>query len=321
MMKEREKKALNQSLANGTIKEDGDDKSSSYQESLRREVRDEYIATYQDRTIIDDTLGSKILDDEETLSEVLSIIVEKPLQIVRKEMQKTIQNLQGRGVRLDVLAKDEEGKLYNIEVQRDDRGATARRARYNGAIIDSNFLPKGENYEKLLETYVIFITENDVLKGDYQAYHIERMVEETGKPFNDGLHIIYVNGAKQEDSAIGRLVHDLTCADPKQMHSKVLAERMRLFKSEEGAQEMKTIYEEKLERLIAYEREEANAEGRIEGREEGRMEGREEGEERKAREMSVGLCRKGFPIETVAEVAKTTVETIQKWLKEAEAAG
>lgn len=84
---------------------------------------------------------------------------------------------------------------------------------------------------------------------------------------------------------------------------------------------MKTIYEEKLERLIAYEREEANAEGRIEGREEGRMEGREEGEERKAREMSVGLCRKGFPIETVAEVAKTTVETIQKWLKEAEAAG
>lgn len=68
MMKEREKKALNQSLANGTIKEDGDDKSSSYQESLRREVRDEYIATYQDRTIMDDMLGSKILDDEETLS-------------------------------------------------------------------------------------------------------------------------------------------------------------------------------------------------------------------------------------------------------------
>lgn len=321
MMGKSEKKCLNQSLVDAKIKGDKANDSLPTKESLHQKHLSEFMDMLKEQTIMDDLLGSKILDDEATLSEVLSRIVEKPLQVVRREVQKSIQNLQGRGIRLDVLARDEKGKLYNIEVQRDDRGAVPQRARYNGAIIDSNFLPKGEDFGKLLEAYVIFITENDVLKGDYQAYHIERMVEETGKPFNDGLHIIYVNGAKQEDSAIGRLVHDLTCADPKQMHSKVLAERMRLFKSEEGAQEMKTIYEEKLERLIAYEREEANAEGRIEGREEGRMEGREEGEERKAREMSVGLCRKGFPIETVAEVAKTTVETIQKWLKEAEAAG
>ena len=224
MAEENKEKGLNRDLEDVTIKGDGDDKSSSPQESLRQEVRDEYIATYQNRTIMDDTLGSKILDDEATLSEVLSIIVEKSLQVVRKEMQKTIQNLQGRGIRLDVLAKDEEGKLYNIEVQRDDRGATARRARCNGAIIDSNFLPKGEDFGKLLEAYVIFITENDVLKGDYQAYHIERMVKETGKPFDDGLHIIYVNASKQEDSDMGRLVHDLTCADPDLMYSTMLAE-------------------------------------------------------------------------------------------------
>ena len=80
---------------------------------------------------------------------------------------------------------------------------------------------------------------------------------------------------------------------------------------------MKTTYEEKLERLIAYERKEANEEGL----EKGRDEGREEGAEENRREMSVGLCRKGFPIEIVAEVAKTTVETIQKWLDEAEAVG
>ena len=305
MAEENKEKGLNRDLEDVTIKGDGDDKSSSPQESLRQEVRDEYIATYQNRTIMDDTLGSKILDDEETLSEVLSIIVEKSLQVVRKEMQKTIQNLQGRGIRLDVLAKDEEGKLYNIEVQRDDRGATARRARYNGAIIDSNFLPKGEDFGKLLEAYVIFITENDVLKGDYQAYHIERMVKETGKPFDDGLHIIYVNASKQEDSDMGRLVHDLTCADPDLMYSTMLAERMRSFKFGEGVQEMKSTYES----LIAR------------GKEIGREEGREEGEKRKAREMSVGLCQKGFSIEIVAEVANTTVETIQKWLKEAEAAG
>ena len=39
---------------------------------------------------------------------------------------------------------------------------------------------------------------------------------------------------------------------------------------------MKTTYEEKLERLIAYERKEANEEGLEKGREEGREEGAEE---------------------------------------------
>lgn len=309
MAEENKEKGLNRDLEDVTIKGDGDEKSSSLKESLRREVSDEYIATYQARTIMDDTLGSVILNDKETLSKVLSTIIGKTLQVVQEEVQKTILNLQGRGVRLDVLAKDEKGKLYNIEIQRDDRGATARRARYNGAIIDANFLPKGEDFEALLETYVIFITENDVLKGDYLAYHIERMVKETGKSFDDGLHIIYINTSKKDDSDLGKLVHDLTCADPTQMHNEFLAERMRLFKSRKGEQEMKTTYEEKLERLIAYERKEANEEGREEGAEENR------------REMSVGLCRKGFPIEIVAEVAKTTVETIQKWLDEAEAVG
>ena len=305
MMGKSEKKCLNQSLVDAKIKGDKANDSLPTKESLHQKHLIEFMDMLKEQTIMDDLLGSKILDDEATLSEVLSRIVEKPLQVVRREVQKSIQNLQGRGIRLDVLARDEKGKLYNIEVQRDDRGAVPQRARYNGAIIDSNFLPKGEDFGKLLEAYVIFITENDVLKGDYQAYHIERMVKETGKPFDDGLHIIYVNASKQEDSDMGRLVHDLTCADPDLMYSTMLAERMRSFKFGEGVQEMKSTYES----LIAR------------GKEIGREEGREEGEKRKAREMSVGLCQKGFSIEIVAEVANTTVETIQKWLKEAEAAG
>lgn len=296
---------MNTGLADVTIKGDEAKDSLSPQESLDQKYPSKFMDMLQAQTIMDDLLGAKILDDETTLTEVLTKIIEKPLQVVRREVQKTIPNLQGRGVRLDILAQDKKGKLYNIEVQRDDRGAVPQRARYNGAIIDSNFLPKGEDFEKLLETYIIFITENDVLKGDYQAYHIERMVQETGRPFNDGMHIIYVNASKQEDSELGRLAHDLTCADPEQMYSKILAERMKLFKFGEGVQEMLSTYDA----LIA------------KGKEIGREEGREEGEKKKAREMSIGLCKKGVPIKTIAEVANTTVETIQKWLKETEAAG
>ena len=84
--------------------------------------------------------------------------------------------------------------------------------------------------ENLLETYVIFITEKDVMNGMLPIYHINRVVEETGMPFDDETHILYVNGEYRDDSPIGILMHDFSCTDPADMKYKVLAERARYFK-------------------------------------------------------------------------------------------
>ena len=62
-----------------------------------------------------------------------------------------------------------ENHVYNIEVQRNDKGAGVKRARYNSSLIDANVTEPGDEYEKLNETYVIFITENDVLGGGHQS--------------------------------------------------------------------------------------------------------------------------------------------------------
>ena len=56
-------------------------------------------------------------------------------------------------------------RAYNVEVQRSDSGAVAKRARYNSSLLDANLTRKGDAYDALNETYVIFITENDVLRG------------------------------------------------------------------------------------------------------------------------------------------------------------
>ena len=66
-------------------------------------------------------------------------------------------------VRLDILAVDRQNQVYNIEIQRDDKGAGVKRARYNSSLIDANVTEPGEQYQNLNETYVVFITENDVL--------------------------------------------------------------------------------------------------------------------------------------------------------------
>lgn len=107
--------------------------------------------------------------------------------------QHDIKNLQGRSVRLDILAVDEANRVYNIEVQRSDKGAGVKRARYNSSLIDANVTEPGDEYEKLNETYVIFITEHDVLGGGQPIYHVDRTIKETGALFGDESHILYVN--------------------------------------------------------------------------------------------------------------------------------
>lgn len=81
-------------------------------------------------------------------------------------------------------------------------------------MIDSDTLLIGEDYSKLPESFVIFITESDVLKGNQPLYIIDRMINGTADKFNDGSHIIYVNSQIQNDTKLGKLMRDFTCVDP-----------------------------------------------------------------------------------------------------------
>lgn len=66
-------------------------------------------------------------------------------------------------------------------------------------------------------------------------YHVERTVEETGKKFGYGSHIIYVNGAyKNDNGPIGRLVHDFGCVRAQDIYNDLLREQVHYFKETEG---------------------------------------------------------------------------------------
>jgi len=93
------------------------------------------------------------------------------------------------------LATDSTGAKMNVEIQHSDRGEGKKRARYNSSMMDANLLKKGDDFDKLPETLVVFITENDVMGKGQPLYPIERCFLETGEKFEDGSHILYVNGA------------------------------------------------------------------------------------------------------------------------------
>ena len=106
----------------------------------------------------------------------------------------------------------------------------ARRARFYSSILDTHFLQPGKLYEELPDTYVIFITENDVLHDNLPLYNIRRRIDENAKCFEDGSHIIYVNSQRRDNTALGKLMQDLYCTEPKNLHYHEFAERMEFLK-------------------------------------------------------------------------------------------
>ena len=183
--------------------------------------------------LLDDDFMNKVFEDKACAEFLLQIILQRTdLCVQRAHGQHDIKNLQGRSVRLDILAVDETDRVYNIEVQRSDKGAGVKRARYNSSLIDANVTEPGDEYEQLNETYVIFITEHDVLGGGYPIYHIDRTVRETGALFGDESHILYVNAQIKDDTALGQLMHDFSCTSAEEMHYQILADRVRYFKED-----------------------------------------------------------------------------------------
>lgn len=192
------------------------------------------------RLLDDDFLTKCFEGDTASIELVLQIVLEKPdLKVLDVRTQVFVENLLNRSVRLDILATDSIGAKLNVEVQRSDKGAGRKRARYNSSMMDANLLKKGEDFDKLPETWVIFITENDVMGKGLPLYPIERCFLGTGERFEDGSHILYVNGAYRGDTPIGKLMHDFSCTDAADMYYGTLADRVRFFKeSKEGIEIM-----------------------------------------------------------------------------------
>lgn len=201
--------------------------------------------------------GFRLIDDDfmnacfdgyiEGTELLLRIILNKQdIHVKKVTTQKIMKNLLGRDVWLDIDADDDSGREYDIEVQRADRGADRKRARYHSSILDAHLLQPKEDFSRLPETFVIFITENDVIGKGKQLYRIERRIEETDEPFDDGEHIMYVNGAdKNTSTELGKLMHDFFCTNADDMHYKELADKVRYFKEDEkGVKSMCKVLED-----------------------------------------------------------------------------
>lgn len=165
------------------------------------------MASLRKFRLLDDTFMRECLQDNKLAVQlILRIILGKPdLEVQSMETQKDAVSLTGRGVRFDVWARDGDA-VYNIEVERSDAESLRKRARYYSGMLDSGLLKTGEDYCMLVETYVIFITENDFFCKGQSVYQFDRYCRGIDQYLEDGAHILFVNGRYSGEDDIGRLM-------------------------------------------------------------------------------------------------------------------
>lgn len=189
-------------------------------------------------TLFDDDLMSMVFDANIPAAELLlKIILDRnDIKVIRVVGQKEFKNpvVDGRNLRLDILAQDGQGEYFNVEVQRKNSGADERRARFHSSMIDSRMLVKKQDFKELKDSYMIMITQNDYFANGLPIYTVNRRIEELDTRFEDGSHIVYVNGSYKGNDPIGRLMHDFNCKKSKDMYHKELADGVRHFKEEGG---------------------------------------------------------------------------------------
>ena len=191
-------------------------------------------------TLFDDDLMSRVFDKNIAATELLlRIILGRKLKVISADGQVELKGHEvgGRTITLDVKALDRNGTEIDIEVQGNAEGAHVRRARYHSSVVDSRMLKEGQRFRELKDSYVIFIYKHDKFRKGFPLYHIDRYVRETGKPFEDGSHIVYVNGNYKGDDEIGQLMQDFRQTDPEKMKYAELADSVKHYKDTEKGRE------------------------------------------------------------------------------------
>ena len=267
------------------------------EETARLNVREILLEKLKEFTLLSDVFLTVALRDRAACQHVLRLLTGKEdLTVKEVRTQYRISKILSHDAILDVLAEDEEKRLYNLEIQRRDTVDHCRRTRFYGAMIDSEYLEKGKEYQELAEVYIFYISETDIRKAGRTVYPVRKYSETDNTEYDDGLHVIYVNAEVDDGSETAELMRYFKMSDPDDLSQGALSDRVHFLKcEEEGIKLMCKVTEE------IYEI----------GREEGLRLGKTE----EARKAARNMAERGFGAEMIAEIIEESAETVRQWLE------
>lgn len=230
--------------------------------------REEKIAAARAMNLFSNLFMSVALEDRAACEHVLRILTGiGTLTVIDQKTQYRVSNVIARDVVFDVLAQDDSGKLYNIEIQRADTINHPRRVALYAAEMIAEFMRKGAPVDDTPEVYIFYLSETDLLHTGQCVARVEKTL--AGKPYDDGVHIAFANAEVDDESDIAKLMQYFKKADPDDPSQGALSQRVyRMKREKEGEAIMCQISD----RIFSEGEKYGIMKGRVEGRLEGKIE-------------------------------------------------
>ena len=276
------------------------------------------MKSWQDLKLTDDYLFSQIMREEDFCKLFLEMLMGIKIQkVVYLEAQKEVNLFpQSKGIRMDVYLEGD-GEIYNIEMQTVRKTNLVKRMRYYHSAIDVDSLLRGNPYDQLKKSFVIFICNFDLCGDGFPVYESITTWKQNGKEIGDEqTKIVYNIGAfeKAQDPRLKALLRYLS-TETVTDEARTLAEKVAAFKRHfpDGRPHMKELdlYDKWCEG-----KEEGIKEGIKEGRQEGLSEGIQKGLSR-GKEQTLAVVVKnafaqGLSLETVTALTQLSPAEVEK---------
>lgn len=166
-------------------------------ETEQMENMEDSQTSWEELGISNDFLFGKVIQDAELCKELLQrILPDLDIDHVEyPELQKTIkEDFDAKGVRLDAYVNDGKGTVYDIEMQAVTSKYLPKRTRYYQGMIDLQLVDKGQDYDTLNNSYIIFICLSDLFGKNRYMYTFENVCKEDSEVIlNDGAKKVFLN--------------------------------------------------------------------------------------------------------------------------------
>ena len=197
--------------------------------------REQLKAAIPSMNMFRDIFAQAVLMDNAACEHILRILTgNKTLIVKENRIQHLLSKLISHNIIMDVLVEDATHKLYEIELQKSD-GNIAHEKRmlyYAASIINDYFFKGDQTYDTVPELYIFYISETDIWHMGKTYYPVLKHLGNWHTPYDDGLHMYYINAEINDNSDIAKLMQYFKTANADDNSQGSLSKRIKNIKSQ-----------------------------------------------------------------------------------------
>ena len=201
------------------------------------------IKKFEDLTLQDDFMFCKVMQNEGLCKTLIEMILSDTIgKITYISIQHNLKNYeQAKSVRFDVLVQTENGKFYDVEMQVSNERNIPKRMRFYQAAIDISCLDKGNSYNNLNDSFIIFICTFDAIGKNMSVYTFENIcIEDKNISLQDGTKKVIINSEAFKDTenkALKEFLEYLKTGKAKNEFTKEIEAMIQTIKNNEQARQ------------------------------------------------------------------------------------